>query len=294
MVSRAWRKLVIFLEMIKFEHTLFALPFAYLSTLLVYRGLPPAAPLFWLTLAMVGARTAAMALNRLIDREIDAKNPRTANRALPRGLISATEVWFYVFLSFGLLYWAVRHLSPLAMKLFLPLVLILWFYSYTKRFTWACHFYLGFTLGLVPSAVWIALTNGLSLPPVILGAGILFWVAGFDIVYACLDYDFDRREGIYSLPARFGIGPALWVARFCHVLAALFFILTGVVMHLGLWYFIGVAVAGLLLFYEHRLVNPEDLSLVGLAFFNLNGTLSVVMFFFTLLDVLLAKGVGVW
>ncbi|MGO0122239.1 UbiA-like polyprenyltransferase [Desulfothermobacter acidiphilus] len=292
MASRVWKKFIIFLEMIKFEHTLFALPFAYLTTLLVYRGLPPAAPLLWLTLAMVGARTAAMALNRLIDREIDARNPRTANRALPRGLLSTAEVWAYVLLAFLLLYWAVSHLSPLAMKLFLPLVLILWFYSYTKRFTWACHFYLGFTLGLVPAAVWIALTNGISWPPVILGIGILFWVAGFDIIYACLDYDFDRREGIYSLPARFGLVTALWVARLCHMLAFICLVLVGLVTHLNEWYFLGVAVAGVLLTYEHRLVHPEDLSRVGLAFFNLNGTLSVALFFFTLVAVLWPKGVG--
>jgi 4-hydroxybenzoate polyprenyltransferase len=282
----SWRKFKIFLAMIKFEHTIFALPFAYIGALLTGKRLPSAHDLFWITVAMVGARTAAMSLNRLIDREIDAKNPRTANRALPQGLLAAREVWVYVFLSCGLLLVAAWQLSPLACKLSPLAVLILWFYSYTKRFTWACHFYLGLTLALAPVGAWVAITNGFALPPVLLGLGVLFWVAGFDIVYACMDYDFDRREGIFSLPARFGIGPALWVARGCHVLAPLFFALTGKILGLGAFYWTGVAVAVALLFYEHRLVRADDLSRVGIAFFNLNGLLSTGMLVFTLLDIL--------
>ncbi|WP_334110382.1 UbiA-like polyprenyltransferase [Thermodesulfitimonas autotrophica] len=282
----SWRKFKIFLAMIKFEHTIFALPFAYIGALLTGKRLPSAHDLFWITVAMVGARTAAMSLNRLIDREIDAKNPRTANRALPRGLLSVREVWVYVFLSWGLLLVAAWQLSPLARKLSPLAVLILWFYSYTKRFTWACHFYLGLTLALAPVGAWVAITNGFALPPVLLGIGVLFWVAGFDIVYACMDYDFDRREGLFSLPARFGIGPALWVARGCHVLAPLFFALTGKLLGLGAFYWTGVAVAVALLFYEHRLVRADDLSRVGIAFFNLNGLLSTGMLVFTLLDIL--------
>lgn len=282
----SWRKFKIFLAMIKFEHTIFALPFAYIGALLTGKRLPSAHDLFWITVAMVGARTAAMSLNRLIDREIDAKNPRTANRALPQGLLAAREVWVYVFLSCGLLLVAAWQLSPLACKLSPLAVFILWFYSYTKRFTWACHFYLGLTLALAPVGAWVAITNGFALPPVLLGLGVLFWVAGFDIVYACMDYDFDRREGIFSLPARFGIGPALWVARGCHVLAPLFFALTGKILGLGAFYWTGVAVAVALLFYEHRLVRADDLSRVGIAFFNLNGLLSTGMLVFTLLDIL--------
>ncbi|MGQ9512029.1 UbiA-like polyprenyltransferase [Thermodesulfitimonas sp.] len=285
-LSPSWQKFKIFLAMIKFEHTIFALPFAYIGAFLTGKRLPSAHDFFWITVAMVGARTAAMSLNRLIDREIDARNPRTANRALPRGLLSAREVWGYVFLSCGLLLVAAWQLSPLALKLFPLAVLILWFYSYTKRFTWACHFYLGLTLALAPVGAWVAITNGFALPPVLLGLGVLFWVAGFDIVYACMDYDFDRREGIFSLPARFGIGPALWVARGCHVLAPLFFALTGKALGLGALYWTGVAVAVALLFYEHRLVRADDLSRVGIAFFNLNGLLSTEMLVFTLLDIL--------
>lgn len=285
-LQRSWRKLTVFLAMIRFEHTVFALPFAYIGALLTERRLPAGHDLFWITVAMVGARTAAMSLNRLIDQEIDARNPRTANRALPRGLISRAEVWVYVILSFTLLGVAAWQLSPLALKLFLPAVLILWFYSYTKRFTWACHFYLGIALGLAPVAAWVAITNGFALAPVLLGLGVLFWVAGFDIVYACMDYEFDRREGIFSLPARFGIAAALWVARVCHLTAPVFFAFTGVVLGLGPLYFAGVAFAVAVLLYEHRLVRPGDLSRIGVAFFNMNGILSIGMFCFTLADIL--------
>jgi len=276
------------MAMIKFEHTVFALPFAYIAALLTEKRLPTAHDIFWVTLAMVGARTAAMSLNRLIDRGIDAKNPRTAGRALPRGLLGTKEVWTYVFLSFGLLLVSAWQLSPLALKLFLPAVIVLWLYSYTKRFTWACHFYLGLTLGLAPVATWVAITNEFALAPVLLGTGVLFWVAGFDIIYACLDYDFDRREGIFSIPARFGIEPALWIAKLCHLLAPVFFAVTGIVLGLGPLYLIGVGFAVAVLLYEHRMVRPGDLSHVGVAFFNMNGILSTGMFFFTLADILIS------
>ncbi|MEW6447192.1 MAG: UbiA-like polyprenyltransferase [Bacillota bacterium] len=284
----AFKKLRIFLAMIRFEHTIFALPFAYTAALLTERRLPTGHDIFWVTAAMAGARTAAMSLNRLIDREMDAKNPRTAGRALPKGLISAREVWIYVFLSFGLLLLSAWQLSPLALKLFLPAVIILWLYSYTKRFTWACHFYLGLTLGLAPVATWVAITNEFALAPVLLGTGVLFWVAGFDIVYACMDYDFDRKEGVFSIPARFGIEAALWVARLCHLLAPVFFTATGLVLGLGPLYLIGVGFAVAVLIYEHRLVQPKDLSRIGVAFFNMNGILSIGMFLFTLADVLIS------
>ncbi|MEW6183412.1 MAG: UbiA-like polyprenyltransferase [Bacillota bacterium] len=284
---RFFDKLKTFLSMIRFEHTVFALPFAYIAALLTQQRLPSGHDILWVTLAMAGARTAAMSLNRLIDRSIDARNPRTTGRALPQGLISVREVWIYVFLSFALLMVSAWQLSPLALKLFLPAVVILWTYSYSKRFTWACHFYLGLTLGLAPVATWVAITDRFALAPVLLGCGVLLWVAGFDIVYACMDYDFDREEKIFSLPARFGIGPALWVARLCHVLAPVFFITTGVILRLGPMYLAGVAFAVIILFYEHRLVRPGDLSRVGVAFFNMNGILSVGMFIFTMLDILL-------
>lgn len=282
----AWPKIKIFLEMIKFEHTIFALPFAYLGALLVDRRIPDGHHILWITLAMVGARTAAMSLNRIIDRHIDARNPRTANRALPRGLLSTGEVWVYVFLSFGLLFYSASQLSPLAFKLFPLAVAALTLYSYTKRFTWACHLFLGLTLGLAPLGAWIAIAGRFDLAPVLLGAGVLFWVAGFDIIYACDDFDFDRKDGIYSIPARFGIPRALVISSAFHIFAAVLFMLVALVLKLGPFYLLGVAVAVALLIYQHSLVKPDDLSRAGVAFFNLNGTLSVTMLVFAFLDLL--------
>ncbi|MCL6634275.1 MAG: putative 4-hydroxybenzoate polyprenyltransferase [Peptococcaceae bacterium] len=281
-----FRKVKIFLEMIRFEHTIFALPFAYVGALLTGKKVPAGHDLLWITVAMVGARTAAMSLNRIIDRRIDARNPRTAERALPRGLLGVAEVWVYVFLSFMLLLYASYRLSPLAFRLFPVAVLVLLIYSYTKRFTWTCHLFLGTALGLAPLGSWIAIAGRFDLAPVLLAMGVLFWVAGFDVIYACDDYEFDRREGLYSIPARFGIKKALAISTAFHVLAPLFFLAAGLILDLGLLYLAGVTVAVAILFYQHTLVRPDDLSRAGVAFFNLNGTLSVVMFAFTFLDVL--------
>lgn len=275
--------------MIKFEHTLFALPFAYIGALLAEKKIPAAPDLLWITLAMVGARTAAMSLNRIIDRHLDARNPRTANRALPRGLLRSGEVWFYVLLSLLLLLYSAYQLNLLALCLSPGAVVALFAYSYTKRFSWACHLALGFVLALAPVGSWIAITGQFHPAPLLLGVGVLFWVAGFDIIYACADYEFDRREGIHSIPARFGIGAALYVSIFFHILAPLFFLATGVLLQLGVFYFTGLFIASGILFYEHVIVRPADLSRAGVAFFNLNGILSVIMFFFTLFDILFPK-----
>lgn len=282
----AFRKLKVFLEMIKFEHTIFALPFAYVGALLTDKKLPVMHDIFWITLAMIGARTAAMSLNRVIDRHIDAKNPRTAGRALPVGLLGVTEVWVYIFISFAVLLYSSYQLSQLAFRLFPVAVLVLLIYSYTKRFSWTCHLFLGAALGLAPLGSWIAITGQFDLAPVLLALGVMFWVAGFDIIYACDDYDFDRREGLYSIPARFGIKNALYISTALHIIAPLFFLAAGLILNLGVFYLAGVAVAVVILFYQHTLVRPDDLSKAGVAFFNLNGILSVVMFAFTFLDVI--------
>lgn len=286
MDSAVFKKTRIFLDMIRFEHTIFALPFAYVGALMVGKQVPAGSDILWITLAMVGARTAAMSLNRIIDRHIDAKNPRTAGRALPRGILSVGEVWIYVFLSFTVLLLAAHQLSPLAFKLSPIAVAVLSLYSFTKRFTWTCHMFLGLALGLAPVGAWVAIANRIDLPPVLLGVGVLFWVAGFDIIYACDDYNFDREYGIHSIPARFGIPSALAVSSVFHVLAPGFFMAAGIIMHLGLFYVAGLVIAVSLLWYQHRLISPHDLSRAGVAFFNLNGLLSVVMFSFTLLDIL--------
>lgn len=280
----AFEKIRIFLEMIKIEHTLFALPFAYTGAMLVEKRIPSGHDLIWITLAMVGARTAAMSLNRIIDRHIDARNPRTANRAIPRGLLSSLEVWFYVVISFALLLVSAYKLSPLAFKLFPVAVAVLFLYPYTKRFTWACHLILGAALGLAPLGAWIAISNQINPAPLLLAAGVTFWVAGFDIIYACDDYDFDRADGIHSIPARFGIRRGLQISAFFHVLAMVFFMAVAWVLKLGIFYLAGMLLVAALLFYQHRLVRPEDLSRSGMAFFNLNAGLSAATFLFTLLD----------
>jgi len=282
-------KLKVFFEMIKFEHTLFALPFAYLGAFLASNGVPSGLKLFWITLAMVGARTAAMSLNRLIDRHIDARNPRTAQRALPAGQLKAKEVYIYTVLSFLLLGYSAYSLNLLALWLMPIAVFFLVLYSYTKRFTWACHFILGISLGLAPAGAWIGVTGHWALAPILLGLGVITWVAGFDIVYACQDVEFDRAEGLHSIPAIFGVQRGLEISSFLHMLAPLFFIAVGVVMSMSWLYYVGVAIAIGLLFRQHRLVSADDFSKIGVAFFDLNGYLSLMLFAFSIMDLLVLR-----
>jgi 4-hydroxybenzoate polyprenyltransferase len=286
-----WTKIKIFLEMIKFEHTLFALPFAFMGAILgsvVMTGhMPSWVQIGWITLAMIGARTAAMSLNRVIDRVIDKKNPRTANRAIPAGLLSTRQVSLFIILSFALLIWATSHLSSLSMKLLPIAVFFLVFYSYTKRFTWTCHFILGLTLGLAPLGGWVAVTGSISLSSLIFYLTIVCWSAGFDLIYACQDVDFDRKEGLHSFPSRFGIAASLYTARILHILTAVGLITLFFMTDLSMWYLIGLVIAYLILFYEHKLVSPKDLSKLNTAFFTMNGILSTVVFAFTLLDLAL-------
>lgn len=282
-----FRKFRIFLGMIRFEHTVFALPFAYIGALMVDKRIPDLPDLFWITMAMAGARTAAMSLNRLIDLDHDARNPRTSDRALPRGLIKIKEVWLYVLISLLVLMYSAYRLNPLAFKLAPLAVLVVCTYSYTKRFTWTCHMFLGMVLGIAPVGSWIAITGHFALAPIILGVGVLFWVAGFDIIYACADYDFDRRVGLHSIPVRFGISKALQMSMAFHIIAPVLFLIVALLAHMGWLFLAGIGIAVVILFYQHTLVKPHDLSRAGTGFFNLNGILSVVMLAFTLLDVLI-------
>lgn len=288
-----------FSEMIKFEHTVFALPFAYLGAFLALRKIPAASQLLWITLAMVGARTAAMALNRLIDRHIDAKNPRTAERAIPKGLLNVTDVWLYVIASFGLMLVAAWQLNPLGLRVpltvkLMPLaVVILSIYSYTKRFTWACHLVLGVAIGLAPVGSWVAVTGQVTWGAVVMGLAVATWVAGFDVIYACQDYEFDKAHGIYSVPARFGLRTALVFSALLHVITALTLIGLGIFMGLGYFYWLGVLVAIGILVYEHSLVTPSDLSRLDAAFFNMNGILSVLLFIFTFADIIYPTKVNI-
>jgi 4-hydroxybenzoate polyprenyltransferase len=276
-------KLRVLLEMIKWEHTVFALPFAYAGML--------AAPvpfslwnLVWITVAMIGARTAAMTLNRIIDAKMDAKNPRTANRAIPRGFIGLREAWIFTGVAIALLVVATLFLAPITRVLWPLVVLGFVIYPYTKRFTWFCHLALGMANGLAPGAAWVAVTGEISWTPALIWAGAALWVAGFDVIYALLDRDFDLKNRVNSLPARFGVGPALVVSRVWHALSVAFLVAFGVAAGLGLVYYLGVVVVAWLLFYEHSLVRKDDLSKLDMAFFTMNGVISLIFFAFVLLN----------
>jgi 4-hydroxybenzoate polyprenyltransferase len=282
-------KFKVFMEMIKFEHTIFALPFAFLGTFLGARylhpqGWPTWSQFFWVTMAMVGARTAAMALNRLIDRHIDAKNPRTAVRAIPKGLLKTGEVYLYILLSFALLAVSAYQLNMLCLELMPIAVFFLTLYSYTKRFTWACHLILGIADGLAPLGGWIAITGSFDYQGVLLGLLVGTWIAGFDIIYSCQDSDFDKSLGLHSIPARFGVAKALQISVWLHVMTAMLFVAVGLALNLGLLYYLGVLVALVILYKQHDMVAPDDLSKLNFAFFNMNGYLSLIVFAFTLLE----------
>jgi 4-hydroxybenzoate polyprenyltransferase len=267
-----------FLDAIKVEHTVFALPFAYLGMVLAAGGWPGWPKVLWITVAMVAARTTAMVANRLIDRAIDARNPRTAGRHLPRGLLRPRHLRVAATVSAAVFLLAAWRLSPLCLAL-APLALVfLVGYSYTKRFTWASHFVLGFTDGAAAAGAWIAVRDRMDPPAWLLWLVVTVWIAGFDILYACQDVEVDRREGLHSVPARFGIPAALALSRGCHALTALALALTGWTLGLGPLFWVGwAAVAGLLV-YEHSLVSADDLSRLDMAFFNVNGYISVITF----------------
>ena len=275
------------LEMIKFEHSVFALPFALTGALLAVRGWPTLRQLFWLIVAMVGARSAAMTFNRIADLEFDALNPRTKTRALPAGELSLRFAVGFTVVSCALLVLAAYQLDPLAFKLSPVAMAVLLGYSYTKRFTWLSHLVLGICLGMSPVAAWIALRGDLRASILVLGAAVALWVAGFDIIYACQDVDFDREQGLDSLPRRYGIPAALCASAALHL--AMLALLLGVARmeHLGWMALAGLVAVAALLAYEHALVKPSDLSRVNAAFFTVNGYISVLFFSTWAADILL-------
>jgi 4-hydroxybenzoate polyprenyltransferase len=265
--------------MVKFEHTIFALPFAYLGMVLAAGGWPGWRTFIWITVAMAAARTFAFAINRLADRFYDARNPRTRNRALPQGRISPGAVGALAGVALLILALAAWQLNPFVLALLPGAVVLLAGYSYTKRFTWASHWVLGITDGMATAGAWAAVTASLAHPaPWLLWVTVTVWMAGFDIIYACQDVDFDCAEGLYSVPARFGIAAALQVARVNHVLTVLALAAVGASLGLGWPFWIGVVAVAVLLGYENSLVNPHDLSRVNVAFFNVNGYISVLIF----------------
>lgn len=276
----------VFLEMIKFSHTIFALPFAFTGALLAARGLPTLSQIGWIVLAMVGARTAAMGLNRVIDADIDAKNPRTAGRAIPAGLLNRGVVLLFIALSVLLMLFAARMLNPLCLYLS-PIALgFILLYSYCKRFTALAHVVLGICLAGAPLGAWIAIRGEVALPAFLLAFGVLFWVAGFDILYALQDLEFDRNAGLHSIPAKLGVNGSLWTARLFHLAACAFLFALYLTMQLGPFFLVGVIATCAMLLYEHRLLRGGNLDCLDAAFFNMNGYISVTIFVTTLLDTL--------
>jgi 4-hydroxybenzoate polyprenyltransferase len=293
-MARLATKTVQILEMIKFSHTLFALPFALMGAALavskpgvVVSGIKP-----WvgILICMVGARSAAMAFNRIVDRRIDAKNPRTATRHIPSGVLSTQSVAIFTVVSCSIFLAGTAMFlpeNPWPLRLSSPVLLWLLGYSLAKRFTSLAHVWLGVALGMAPAAAWVAFRGELSLTPVLLGLAVTFWVSGFDILYACQDYDFDTKAGLHSIPARFGIGRSLKIAALLHLVMVCMLVGVGISMPLGWIYFGGVLVVASLLVYEHSLVKPEDLSKVNVAFFQMNILISIGLLCVTLADLLI-------
>ncbi len=279
-------RIKIFLEMIKFEHTIFALPFAFTGAVLAARGLPSLYQTFWIVMAMVGARTAAMGLNRIIDAEIDAQNPRTAGRAIPAGLLNKGTVFIFVVFSAALMVYAAYRLNSLCLYLSPLILFFLALYSYCKRFTALSHVVLGICISFAPLGAWIAIRGAVGFPAVLLAVSVVFWLAGFDTLYALQDLEFDRDHGLHSIPARLGVAGSLWAARIFHVMMLGFLAALQVVMGLGVYFIIGLAVTTCLLFYEHWLLRDGDLKKLDIAFFNMNIYISLTVFVFTLIDVL--------
>lgn len=263
--------------MIKFEHTVFALPFALMGALLASGGMPTFAQMGWILAAMIGARSAAMGFNRIVDLRFDRLNPRTSARALPAGTLSVTFAVTFVLVSSVVFVLAAWRLNPLCFYLSFPALAILFFYSFTKRFTAFSHLFLGAAIGIAPMAAWLAIRGEFAWPPALLSAAVMFWVAGFDIIYALQDVEFDRRSSLFSLPARFGVAKALTISSAFHALTVLLLVIAARMVQVGPIAYAGiVAVAGVL-FWEHRIVKPDDLSRVNVAFFNLNGYVGILL-----------------
>jgi 4-hydroxybenzoate polyprenyltransferase len=273
------QKLKTTLGMIKFEHTLFALPFAFLGAVLAANGLPEWWQILCITVAMVGARSAAMTFNRIVDRDIDAANPRTANRELPSGKLSVGFAWVFFFVSVGLFFLAAYSLNWLTLALSPVALISVLGYSYAKRFTAFAHLLLGWALAISPTAAWIAVRGTIdSEVPLLLSLFVLMWTAGFDVLYACQDYEFDKKAGLHSIPARFGIKNSLRISRLFHAQAFIVLLLLFFVTELGWLALAGVVAVAVLMIYQHTLVKPNDLSRMNAAFFTTNAFVSVILF----------------
>lgn len=267
------------LEMIKIEHTLFALPFAFLGAVLAANGLPSARQIVWITAAMVGGRSTAMAFNRIADRKYDARNPRTSNRALPAGLLSVRFVWAFTLVSASLFFIAAAMLNRLTLWLAPVALASIVLYSFSKRWTLLSHLLLGWCLSIAPTGAWIAVRGALDSPvPLLLSLVVMLWTAGFDVLYACQDYEFDLQAGLHSIPKQFGIARALLIARGLHIGAFAALVALYWITHLGIFALIGVVATAALLLYQHRLVRSDDLSKLNAAFFTTNAFVSLILF----------------
>ncbi len=284
------RQIKVIFELIKFQHTIFALPFALISMLICTHGLPQFRVIFWILVAMVTARSSAMAFNRVIDLRFDALNPRTQNRPLVLGKISIKSVWIFMITTAIIFIISAYMLNNLAFYLSPVALAIFYFYSFTKRFTWLTHIFLGLSLAIAPIGVWIAINSQIAILPLILGSTVLFWVAGFDIIYATLDFEFDKTYGLHSMVVKFGIPKALFISRVMHLFMVVLLLWFGSLAQLGPFYFSGVFIVALMLIYEHSLIRPSDLSRVNIAFFNINGLVSILLFIMTCLDIFWVKG----
>jgi len=281
-----FRKTADYLRLIKFSHSIFALPFAFTGALIAAEGIPALRQIVWITIAMVGARSGAMGLNRIIDRRIDALNPRTKDREIPRGIVSMREALIFTCLSLAIFVLAAYELNPLCFRLSPLAILVLIIYPYTKRFTSLSHIILGLALALAPLGAWIAIKGSIDMEIMPLSIAVLFWVAGFDIFYALQDMDFDREYGLFSIPGRLGIRPSLWIARVFHAITIIMLLSLVPLFKLSRFYLVGIFIAVAILLYEHSIVRPDDLSRIDIAFFNMNGYMSLTVFVFTLLDYL--------
>ncbi len=276
-----------FFKLIDFNHTLFGLPFAYLGAFLAVGGIPTFYQLLWITVAMIAARTAALCLNRLIDRHIDKANPRTSGWILPSGQLSIPLIWLMVFFFLFWLFFAAAKLNLLCLKLAPLAVIVLWGYSYTKRFTWWCHLILGMAIGTGTVGAWIAVSGTFEWYPIVLGMAVACWIAGFDTMYACQDIEFDRNKHLYSIPARFGEIGALRFSAIFHFFTLLFLFVNGIIMDLGVYYYLGVVFTAVILTYEHIIVKPGNLSRVNFASFKINHYVGLIIFATTLMDILI-------
>ena len=282
-------KLKTYADMVMFSHTLFSLPFALVSMLLASNGLPKARVIFWIVVAFIGARNGANALNRIVDKDIDAKNPRTAGRHLPSGKVKVWEVAALTISCFGLLILASFELNPLCVKLLPVAILLFLLYSYTKRFTWACHIILGIICAGAPVGAWVAVRGEIGWPSLVIAAANALWVAGFDIIYGSQDVDFDRKEGLYSIPAVFGVENALMISSLFHFVTVILLIYIFFIAHMSFIYLIGLVIVAALLFKEHRMVSPTNLTNVNIASYSINQVVSVIFLVFSVADIFILR-----